>query len=104
MAHFNLAILEDQKHTDNSPDAQKSTDTTQDAEPSASAPDDQTYIKIPGRYAENSATRRPHPTGAVAPNLQTRIRTLLTRYQQVMSLMTLGTIFLILMSIHTHTT
>ena len=30
-------------------------------------PDDQTYIKIPSRYADNSATRRPHPTGAVAP-------------------------------------
>ena len=65
-AHFNLAILEDQKDTDKSPDAQKSTDTTQDAEPSASAPDDQTYVKIPSRYAENSARRRPHPTGAVA--------------------------------------
>ena len=39
-AHFNLAILEDQKDTDKSPDAQKSTDNTQDAEPSASAPDE----------------------------------------------------------------
>ena len=66
-AHFNLAVLEDQKDTDITPDAQKSTDTTQDPEPSASAPDDQTYVKIPSRYAENSATRRPHPTGAVAP-------------------------------------
>ena len=66
-AHFNLAVLEDQKDTDKSPDAQKSTDKTQDAEPSASAPDEQTYVKIPSRYAENSATRRPQPTGAVAP-------------------------------------
>ena len=66
-AHFNLAVLEDQKDINNSPDAQKSPDTTQDAEPSASAPDEQTYVKIPSRYAENSATRRPHPTGAVAP-------------------------------------
>ena len=66
-AHFNLAILEDQKDTDKSPDAQKSTDNTQDAEPSASVPDKQTYVKIPSCYAENSATRRPHPTGAVAP-------------------------------------
>ena len=66
-AHFNLAILEDQKDIDTSPDAQKSTDTTQEAESSASAPDDQTYVKIPSRYAENSATRRPHPTGEVAP-------------------------------------
>ena len=66
-AHFNLAILEDQtiKHT--IPDAEKSPDNTQNAEPSTSAPDDQTYVKIPSRYAENSATRRTHPTGAVAP-------------------------------------
>ena len=67
MAHFNLAILEDQKDTDISPDAQKSPDTTQDAEPSASAPDNQMYVKIPSHYTDNSVTRRPHPTGAVAP-------------------------------------
>ena len=66
-AHFNLAVLEDQtvKHT--STDAEKSPDNTQNADPSTSAPDDQTYVKIPSRYTENSATRRPHPTGAVAP-------------------------------------
>ena len=66
-AHFNLANLEDQKDTDKSTDAQKSADNTQDAEPSASAPDEQTYVKIPSRYTENSATRRSHPTGGVAP-------------------------------------
>ena len=66
-AHFNLAVLADQKDIDISPDAQKPAATTQDAEPSASAPDEQTYIKIPSRYAENSASRRAHPTGAVAP-------------------------------------
>ena len=66
-AHFNLAVLEDPtiKHT--IPDAEKSPDNTQNAEPSTSAPDDQTYVKIPSRHAENSATRRKHPTGAVAP-------------------------------------
>ena len=66
-AHFNLAVLEDQtiKHTN--PDAEKSPDNTQNAEPSTSAPDDQTYVKIPSRYAENTATRQTHPTGAVAP-------------------------------------
>ena len=66
-AHFNLAVLEDQtiKHT--IPDAEKSPDNTQNANPSTSAPDDQTYVKIPSRYAENSATRRPHLTGAAAP-------------------------------------
>ena len=66
-AHFNLAVLEDQKNTAISSDAQKSHKTTQDAEPSTSAPDDQTYVKISSRHAENSATRRSHPTGAVAP-------------------------------------
>ena len=74
MAHFNLAILEDQKDTDINPDAQKSTDTTQDAEPSASAPDNQMYVKIPSCYAESSATRRPHPTGAVAPTCRCEYR------------------------------
>ena len=66
-AHFNLAVLEDQtiKHT--IPDAEKSPDNTQNAEPSTSMPDNQTYVKIPSRYAENNATRRPHPTGAVTP-------------------------------------
>ena len=67
-AHFNLAVLEDQKDLDKSPDAQKPAVTTQDAEPSASAPDEQTYVKIPSHYAENCASQRPHPTGAVAPN------------------------------------
>ena len=73
-AHFNLAILEDQtiKHT--STDAEKSPDNTQNADPSTSAPDDQTYVKIPSRYAENSGTRRPHPTGAVAPTCRCEYR------------------------------
>ena len=66
-AHFTLAILEDQTIKQTSPDAEKSPDNTHNAEPSTSAPDDQTYVKIPSRYAENSATRRPHLTGAVAP-------------------------------------
>ena len=66
-AHFNLAVLEDKTITNTSPDAKKSPDNTQDPDPSTSASDDQTYVKIPSRYAENSATRRPHPTGAVAP-------------------------------------
>ena len=61
-AHFNLVVLGDQKDVDISPDAQKPAATTQDAEPSASAPNEQTYVKIPSRYAENSASRRSHPT------------------------------------------
>ena len=102
-AHFNLAVLEDHTATDKNTDAPKSADITQDAKPSASAPDDQTYIKIPSRYAENSATRRPHPTGAVAPTCR-REYSLLMPYRQVMSRMILGTICLILTTIRTHTT
>ena len=48
-AHFNLAVLADQKDVDICPDAQKPAATIQDAEPSASAPDEQTYVKIPSR-------------------------------------------------------
>ena len=66
-AHFNLAVLEDQTSKHTNPDAEKSPDNTQNAEPSTSAPDDQTYIKILSRYAENTTTRRTHPTGAVTP-------------------------------------
>ena len=66
-AHFNLTVLEDQKDIEISPDAPKPAATSQDTEPSASAPDEQTYVKIPSRHAGNSASTRPHPTGAVAP-------------------------------------
>ena len=73
-AHFNLAVLVDQKDVDISPDARKPAATTQDAEPSASVPNEQTYIKIPSRHAENSASRRPHPTGSVAPTCRREYR------------------------------
>ena len=56
-AHFNLAVLEDHTIAHTIPDTEKSPDNTQNAEPSTSVPDDQTYVKIPSRYAENSATR-----------------------------------------------
>ena len=72
--HFNLAVLADQKDVDISPDAQKPAATTQDAEPSASAADKQTYVKIPSRYTENCASKRPHPTGAVAPTCRREYR------------------------------
>ena len=73
-ANFNLAVLEDQTITHTSRDAKKSPDNTQDADPSASAPDNQIYVKIPSRYAENSATRRPHSTGAVTPTCRHEYR------------------------------
>ena len=62
-AHFNLVVLE--SHT--IPDAEECPNNTQNAEPSTSAPDEQTYVKIPSCYAENSTTRRTNPTGAVTP-------------------------------------
>ena len=68
-AHFNLAVLMDQKDDDISPDAQKPAANTQDAEPSASAPDEQTYVKIPSRYAETSGSTRPTPYRSSRPNL-----------------------------------
>ena len=73
-AHFNLVVLEDQKHVDISRDAQKPAATAQDAEPSASALDEQTYVKIPSHHAEHSASKRPHPTGAVAPTCRREYR------------------------------
>ena len=67
-AHFNLVVLANEKDVDITPDAQKPEATTPDAEPSASAADEQTYVKIPSRhYAENCDSKRPHPTGAVTP-------------------------------------
>ena len=102
-AHLNLAVLEDKTLMDTSPDAKKSPDNTQDAEPSASAPDDQTYVKIP------VATLRIVLQGDRIPQEQLPLLAdantdLLMPYLQVMSLMTLGTICLILMTIHTRTT
>ena len=102
-AHFNLAILEDQKNTDISPDAHKSPDTTQDAEPSASAPDDQTYVKILV-VTLKIVLQGDHTPQEQLPLPADMNTDLLTRYWQVMSLMTPGTIFLILTNTHTHTT
>ena len=102
-AHFNLAVLEDQtiKHT--IPDAEKFPDNTQNAEPSTSAPDDQTYIKIPSRYAENTATSECTPQEQLP--LPADVTTdLSTRYLQVMNLTILGTTCLIITIMHTRTT
>ena len=67
-AHFNLAGLANEKDIDITPDAQKPEATTQDAELSASATDEQTYVKILSRrYTENCDSKRPHPTGAIGP-------------------------------------
>ena len=67
-AHFNLAVLANELDTNKTTDAQNTEATTLDAEPSASAADEETYVKIPSRnYAANSDSKKPHPTRAVAP-------------------------------------
>ena len=67
-AHFNLAVLANELDTTKTTDAQNTEATTLDAEPSASAADEETYVKIPSHnYAANSDSKKPHPTGAVAP-------------------------------------
>ena len=67
-AHFNLAVLSNETDINTMPDAQKPEATTLDAEPSASAPEEETYVKIPSRHCiANCDPRKQHPTGAVAP-------------------------------------
>ena len=67
-AHFNLAVLSNETDINTMPDAQKPEAATLDAEPSASAPDEETYVKIPSWcYVANCNPRKQQPTGAVAP-------------------------------------
>ena len=67
-AHFNLVVLSNETDINKTSDAQKPEATTLDAEPSASAADEETYVKIPShRYAANCDAKKQHPTGAVAP-------------------------------------
>ena len=67
-AHFNLAVLANETDINKTPDAQKPEATTLDTEPSASAANEQTYLKIPShRYVENCNSKKQHPTGAVTP-------------------------------------
>ena len=67
-AHFNLVVLSNETDVNKTSDAQKPEATTLDAEPSASAADEETYVKIPShRYAANCDAKKQHPTGAVAP-------------------------------------
>ena len=67
-AHFNLVVLSNETDVNKTLDAQKPEATTLDAEPSASAADEETYIKIPSHhYAANCDAKKQHPTGAVAP-------------------------------------
>ena len=67
-AHFNLAVLANELDTNKTTDAQNPEANTLDAEPSASAANEETYVKIPSHnYSANCDTKKPHPTGAVVP-------------------------------------
>ena len=68
--HFNLAVLANELDTNKTTDAQNPEANTIDAEPSASAADEETYIKIPSHnYSASCDTKKQHPTGAVVSNL-----------------------------------
>ena len=74
-AHFNLAVLSNETDINTMPDAQKPEANTVDAEPSASAPEEETYVKIPSRHCiANCDPRKQHPTGAVAPTCRREYR------------------------------
>ena len=66
--HFNLGVLSKETEVNKTSDAQKPEATTLGVEPSASAADEETYVKIPScRYAANCNAKKQHPTGAIAP-------------------------------------
>ena len=66
--HFNLAVLTNKIDQNETSDAQKPKVSDFCAEPSASAVEEETYVKIPSRYhTANSDTKKQHPTGAVVP-------------------------------------
>ena len=61
-------VLSNETDVNKTSDAQKPEVTTLDAEPSASAADEETYIKIPSRrFTVNCDSKKQHPTGSVAP-------------------------------------
>ena len=67
-AHFNLAVLSNETGVNKTSDAQKPEVTILDTKLSASAADEETYVKIPScRYAANCNAKKQHPTGAVTP-------------------------------------
>ena len=67
-AHFNLAVLANELDSNKTTDAQNPEANTLDAEPSASAADEETYVKIPSHnYAANSDSKKQHLTGTVVP-------------------------------------
>ena len=104
-AHFNLAVLSNETDVNKTSDAQKSEATTLDAEPSASAVDEETYVKIPScTVTLQIVMQRSNTLLEPSPQPVEESMDLLTEYRQVTRLMTLGIMILTLMSTHTRTT
>ena len=102
--HFNLAVLSNEIDINKTLDGQKPEATTLDTEPSATAVDEETYVKIPScHYTANCDAKKQHPTGAVAQHVEGNTDSLM-EYRQVTRLMTLGIMILTLLSTHTCTT
>ena len=104
-AHFNLAVLSNETDVNKTSDAQKPEATTLDAELSASAADEETYVKIPScTVTLQIVMQRSTTLLELSPQPVEESTDLLTEYRQITRLMTLGTMILILMSTHTCTT
>ena len=74
-AHFNLVVLANKIDSNKNTDAQNPEANTLDAELSASAADEETYVKIPSRnYVANFDSKKQHPTGAVVPTCRREYR------------------------------
>ena len=99
-AHFNLAVLEDQPITDTSPDA-KIIHRTQTREPQHQTTRLMSRYRIAMLRIVLQGDRTPQEQLPLPADVN---KDLLMPYLQVMSLMTLGTICLILMNTHTCTT
>ena len=73
--YFNLAVLANEIDSNKTTDAQNPEANTPDAELSASAVDEETYIKIPSRhYTANCNSKKQHPTRAVVPTRRREYR------------------------------
>ena len=103
-AHFNLVVLVDEKDVDITTDAQKSEPLlkTQNRQPQLP------MSRLTSRYLVvgmlKIVIQRGHTLQEQSPQPAEENTDLSTEYRQVTNLMTLGTMILILMSIHTHTT
>ena len=67
-AHFNLAVLANEIDSNKTTDAQDPEANMPDTEPSASAVDEETYVKISSwHYAANGDSKKQHPPRTVVP-------------------------------------